>query len=1399
MANNIGSAFTKSSGPIKYYTNGISDSVTGMKIISNPDTTKIVVSTTYQIGNNVNTYSDGENVTYTQNVTGNWCYVYFNFPENKNIKGNIGDNADQFYLNTNKITSDNGSLNSGIYNIDLNPPSIKGTTNTKGYRRIYTYYTPNITYRPDEGLNGTDSKTSTAIEEIRQDGFQAFYNDPDPYGVFSIKLTNNGNTYSGIPKFVTLKKNGIAIKDGTYVSSKYEINSSYAYNPYKNDASISDRYYYEVSENKLSTYKKELVFTYDSKYNQLAVSGDNLTVYAKAKLNDTYQGFTTATATDNGFTTYDRTASLIWEFKTYNCSSNVANKSNTETLTQKGKKIGISYTWSLENNTDTTSSWASISPTNLNDPTKNNSVKLQVKNQGAQPGGVIGTLKLNCETSMNPGESNTGNISGISWTSQTNKKARSVTLVNKLKVTNCLSQNIWSSNGNDTDGMPIKKLIVTQLGSNYQSPAFNINNISIIPSTSNPNQNIYPKVLIGDEILDSINKNTNVRIDYNSDVPVKIIAPTISGEGTVQSKTTGKIDVYNTKNPISSILGLHSDGTIDGTNYPLIKLSPTLTFVKGYAKGSSEYNWTLKTSNVSLSSINSTNISGLNKFTSDYNIKVNKTDSSTYFSGLATLKVSLPDNRYSIKRSPTSILGMQSSTFSWQGNNSSASENISGSGVSTSILSNDRSFYLIGPNNKYELGDWDASFNSQNNNITISSSTKNKNSISTYIQFEATNKEGDTGRLQVATNHSSGTQLTDSTAQLRVTQTGGICEGKINFTSTGAVNLNYTQVDYPANTSGNATYICQNLFKLASQKLPKVTGIGNVTPQFTLNGSAIDNIGPEGGEIDINITGEPICETSSDCDQPWTISATSTVSQSSISGNHPISGNPIASGIVNGGDVNYAKYYNFDDTGDELWKDNYSTVYISENTKTLTTNIAPYLTYNDSKNDVSLGVFNYYPGLKVYTGTSSIKHSLIANIYCRNSRKDFYSEPTYLTQAGEGGSSTIISTSYTFATEGANCTPGAIKQILNSITEIDNYGAFEIKNIHSPISNPSRNQGSLSNLSTYIYNYSSNIKTDNIDIIGDYSSSLSTPGDLMLNANESTICEFRIDSSGDPTVVKKTYTTGSKSWNYIYAYKITVKHPSTNTTMGPYITQKVGNGKYIPDRNEISKTYYKMYRIDTPNGNGKWTIFTESSKAFNTLEDTTGTYRLNIRWATSIDIDDSSTDIYGKKTSEFTINRKTQDIKYEYYVESATLDVDPNYGSKTLTAFDTGDKTSDTWTAKVIPNYSIKKVTRISVDGGVTWSTTISDANNETNVYTVSVIYEGSYKGNGTSVTETMNRGKDGNDANESTLQFYMTVSINNGYPVYKGSNELQEITNASKSARANIIWKWYGKTYYNA
>ena len=1392
MANNIGSAFTKSSGPIKYYTNGSSDSGAGMKIISNPDPTKIVLSTTYQIGNNVNTYSDGDNVVYRQDIIGNWCHIYYFFPENRNTKGNIGGNGntDQFYLSTNKVTSDNGSLNSGIYNIDLNPPSIKGTTNTKGYRRIYTYYTPNITYRPDEGLNGTDSKTSTAVEEIRQDGFQAFYNNPDPYGVFSIKLTNNGNTYSGIPKFVTLKKNGIAIKDGTYVSSKYEINSSYAYNPYKNDASISDRYYYEVSENKLSTYKKELVFTYDSKYNQLAVSGDNLTVYAKAKLNDTYQGFTTSTATDNGFTTYDRTASLIWEFKTYNCSSNVANKSNTETLTQNGKKIGISYTWSLENNTDTTSSWASISPTNLNDPTKNNSVKLQVKNQGAKPGGAIGTLKLNCETSMNPGESKTGNISGISWTSQTNKKARSVTLVSKLKVTNCLSQNIWSSNGNDTDGMPIKKLIVTQLGSNYQSPAFNINNISIIPSTSNPNQNIYPKVLIGDEILDSINKNTNVRIDYNSDVPVKIIAPTISGEGTVQSKTTGKIDVYNTKNPSSSVLGLHSDGTIDGTNYPLIKLSPTLTFVKGYAKGSSEYNWTLKTSNVSLSSINSTNISGLNKFTSDYNIKVNKTDSSTYFSGLATLKVSLPDNRYSIKRSPTSILGMQSSIFSWQGNNSSTSENISGSGVSTSILSNDRSFYLIGPNNKYELGDWDASFNSQNNNITISSSTKNKNSISTYIQFEATNKEGDTGRLQVATNHSSGTQLTDSTAQLRVTQTGGTCEGKINFTSTGAVNLNYTQVDYPANTSGNATYICQNLFKLASQKLPKVTGIGNVTPQFILNGSVIDNIGPEGGTVGINIIGEPICETSSDCDQPWTISATSTISQSSISGNHPISGNPIASGIIKGGDVNYVKYYNFNHEKDTKW-DSSTTVNIPSNTKTLTTNIAPYLTYNDSKNDVSLGVFNYYPGLKVYTGTSSIQYSLLANIWCVNSRKDFYSEPAYLTQVGEGGSSTIISTTYTFATEGANCTPGAVKQILNSITEIDNYGAFEIRNIHSPISNPSRNQGSLSNLSTYIYNYSSNIKTDNIDIIGDYSSSLSTPDNLTLNANESTVREFRIDSSGTPIVMKKTYTTGSKSWNYIYAYKITVKHPSTNTTMGPYITQKVGNGKYIPDRNEISKTYYKMYRIDTPNGNGKWTIFTESSKAFNTLEDTTGTYRLNIRWATSIDIDDSSTDIYGKKTSEFTINRKTQDTKYEYYIKNVSLSI--TNGSKTLNAFDT---TSDTWIASVDPSYTIYKVKLVSNDGKVHYDPVgdpIDVTNTETNVYTVSVTYDGSFTGTQATAKHTMTMGSNGNDANQKTIKFHLTVSINSSYEMYEKNDR-------SISADSDpIIWKWYGKTYYNA
>lgn len=1392
MANNIGSAFTKSSGPIKYYTNGSSDSGTGMKIISNPDPTKIVVSTTYQIGNNVNTYSDGETVTYTQNVTGNWCYVYFNFPENKNIKGNIGSNTDQFYLNTNEITSGDGSIDSGIYNIDLDPPSVKGTTNTKGYRRIYTYYTPNITYRPDEGLNGTDSKTSTAVEEIRQDGFQAFYNDPDPYGVFSIKLTNNGNTYSGIPKFVTLKKNGITIKDGTYTSSKYEINSSYAYNPYKNDASISDRYYYEVSENKLSTYKKELVFTYDNKYNILAVSGDNLTVYAKAKLNDTYQGFTTSTATDNGFTTYDRTASLIWEFKTYNCSSNVANKSNTETLAQNGKKIEISYTWSLENNTDTTSSWASISPSNLNDPTKNNHVKLQVKDQGAKPGEAIGTLKLNCETSMNPGESKTGNISGISWTSQTNKKERSVTLVNKLKVTNCLSQNIWSSNGNDTDGMPIKKLIVTQLGSNYQSPAFNINNISIIPSASNPNQNIYPKVLIGDEILDSTNKNTNVRIDYNSDVPVKIIAPTISGEGIVQSKTTGKIDVYNTKNPSSSILELNSDGTIDGTNYPLIKLSPSLTFVKGYTKGSSEYNWTLKTSNVSLSSINSTNISGLNKFTSDYNIKVNKTDSSTYFSGLTTLNVSLPDNMYSIKNSPTSTLGMQSTTFSWQGNNNSTSENISGTGLSTSIGSNDRSFYLIGPNNEYELGDWDASFNSQNNDITISSSTKNKNTISTYIQFEATNKEGDTGRLQVITDHSSGTQLTDNTAQLNVTQTGDTCEGKVNFTSTGAANLNYNQIDYPANTFGNATYICQNLFNLASQKLPKVIGIGNVTPQFTLNGSVIDNIGPEGGEVGINIIGEPICETSSDCDQPWTISATSTISQSSISGNHPISGNPIASGIVKGGDVNYSKYYNFNHEGDIQW-DSSITVNIPSNTKTLTTNIAPYLTYNDYNNDISLGVFNYYPGLVEYTGTSPIQYSLIANIYCINSRKDFYSEPIYLTQEGEDGSSTIIGTTYEFYTSSNNCYVDDVANIYDENTELENYGRFMVYNIHSPISNPSGNQGIPSNLSTYIYNYYSNIKTDNIDIVGDYSSSLITPGDLMLNADESTICEFRIDSSGDPTVVKKTYTTGSKSWNYIYAYKITVKHPSTNTTMGPYITQKVGNGEYIPDRNEISKTYHKMYRIDTPNGNGEWTIFTESSKAFNTLEDTTGTYRLNIRWATSTDIGDDSTDVYGKKTSEFTINRKTQ--KYEYYIGNVSLSIVNGYGSKTLTAFDTNDKTSDTWTASVSPSYNIYKVKMVSNDGNHydPVGEPIDVTNTETNVYTVSVNYDGSFKGTGTTAAHTMTIGSNGNDANQKTITFHLTVSINSSYEMY------QQNSRSISADSDSIIWRWYGKTYYNA
>lgn len=1369
---NIGSAFSKSSAPIKYRTNGCLGNE--IKIVSNPDLSKISLSDTKEIGNNISTYSNGETITYTQTVNGDWCYVYFNFPQNRNVQGSIIGDA-SISVNTNKNVNGEEIFQKGA-KLNFGTLTTVGTKNTRGYRTAYAYYTPYISNRPNENLDGTESKRSAYISSLRYDAYQGFYNEEDPYGILSVKITNNDNPNSTSKKFVTLKKNDVVVNDNTYTNTKYTINPSYTYNPYNNNAGLLDSFSFDITYNELPTYPKEFVLTYSDNYNSFSPNGGNLYIEAKAKLDGTYQGFTTTTATDTGFTSYDRTAILTYEFKTYH-SSNQISKFGTRTFKQNAKPLTIAYQWSVEGNPN----W--IKFTN-----GTNNASFTISDNSATKGKVSGTMTVDCERTLKSGEIKTGKIGGIVWIDSKNTQKRTATIVSKLNIENCSAQNIYPIDS--SDNKPTKRIEISQNGQKYNSPGFSIP-VSIVGNISNETD-IYPTINIGDTTLNANTKQSIISCTYGAELPISIEAPIISSGDKQNPNTSGKIIIY-------SKTGNNNLGFLPEGNAISIKLSPNpLIFKKGYIKGHPKYEWLLQCHGTAtdIDGNEDSNIT-LNGWGGTTPISINALESASYFSGSVKYTTSVSNDQFRLQSYDENH---PLTDNIWKVSDNKGDETIVGSCNNdfTDISSNDKVFSIVAKPNVYKIGSWTTSSN--DTTITVSSTTKNTKQIKGILDIKLSLGNGDTGTVNSSINDS-----TILNTKINLMQLGSNCTGKIRFTYKYAVKkLNYTQIDYPANISGNATYTCKDMIVLEDPDYSEVQNAGNVTPFLVYNNAITTSVSFSGGTYDLKIRGVPNIVDGSDADKIWEVHAISTVGDQ-----NPLSGNPVASGIIPGKDAEYSLQYTIKDasaTKDTAWgnfyddRNNYIVIPPNKATLSSYTNakIIIKMTDGSTRLKVNEGIYTFTPREEYYSGSKDITYIISVKVNDKHyADNQFISDNTAtVIQSGEPSYGNRVSSSYTydFKTAGLNCTvttPTSI-DLTNNMYEQTRVGKFDISS-YSPILSPDSNQGSSRDLSSYIFNFKNDI-TKNEKITGNYYVGFTNPGDKVLTDTTVTY-SFGTTTVGNYELTKRTYTTGSKSWNY--SYRATIRSVLNVIDSGGNIMLTknystisntfVGNGNYYPSSSSILSKYYRMYKLTTPQkSSSSWTMMTNSIIKFNTLPNVFGEYRLEVRWAKSTDIMDL--DNIGYKKISFKITKNNYQEKFEYYISSITLKI--KEGDQTHDAF-----YDDLWVSSVIPQPVVKMVKSYTTDGKV-WVENTYDAPEDTYVVTTKYICSsGTYTGTTTNIKFI----RDQNNPGEQTMsvQFMSTVKINDGLPLYKKPGMLLTLQSMSSKAY-DVTWTSLAKEYYN-
>lgn len=1123
-----GNNFTGNSGNYHYETNGHNEGDSDWTIVNRPNNTKVVQGKTEDAGNNVTVYvANYDMLSYSQAREGNKYVTYFPFQQNRNIQGSITGNFSVYPFNDKNSSKmiqptkldDTQHGVSPYSNSNDNPLTrssltFKGTTDTRGYRKTKIQYTPYIEFDKNSNNDGTMSSHATVDSTSQYDAFQTFYNEVDPSATLSISISNHDDPKSSSPIFCSLRNS----------SSNYKINHSYNYNPYVNSATWNNTNYLSFTYNTLPTYPKTLVFTYGSNYNSISYDGGSIKIEAKARYNNTYDRFTTSTASDDGFSSYARYVDVTYSLGIYHSSTKPSGISSyTFRIWQPGSKLGISYSWSIDGNP----SWVHLSTTSGNNTT------VSFDDIGDDKPSIGGTLSIsNLKTTLDTDGTSTGSISGNSWGTPTNKNSRSCTVRQNMKVTNCIAQNITPK---DQNNQPYQTVTLTQNGMYWNNPAFDmkwkIQQISKDGSTYNDDyEHGYPTVSIGGiQTTDASQKVTSWKYnDTNKTISIHM------------PKFDKPWNRSNTHGNISNTIQSGTIGHLGGSK--TITLTPSITFEPGYYSGLSKRTW--KLINVSNDKTEE-EYGSVGKFP-DTILTMNGANSTTYTSGTCSLSWS------------TNTGTLSSFNTSWTNNNDAKTFSIS-----------------MGDNSVYK-GVWQASCG--NGTIYIATSTKNKYPISIEISFNSPNTSED-GTVTISNN------------KLSLSQDGDTISGTISFSSSGACSLTKTSIPYPVNYSGNATNNSAG-YTLSSALRRYVTGAGNLGVSIY---SPSGNIVTSGETIYVNSTGSPSTHSDSDKRQYWYIYATSDI-VSKFPKDHDSS--LIGSGSITPLDPGYHYEYNYDNTG---WTKSTSCS-IGSNEGSITSNTNASLNKNNN-DDVASGKYNYVRGYYHRNSTSDKTHTVKIRVVDDNdSNLIFDGGSNSKTQNKDNGDDFYRGGSWHIYPKAENnCTVSTTDITFNGTTNnnVNNVGLFTVSP-YSPISDPSGNQGSSSDISNYIYNYSDKLNEGYWSLANGSESVTFTGKSETFYPGQTPSITIGVTSS-TPDSITWNYT-GKKTWNYKYKYSVTSTSDSTR-----YYTEKEGSGSNGP-RSAI--TYYRY--IDYGTGDGWQRLSTNGSST--TTATSAGTYVVKVAW-----------------------------------------------------------------------------------------------------------------------------------------------------------------------------------------
>lgn len=1281
-----GNHFTSNSGNYNYNTRGHSYDDSGWVIVSLANSGNVSQPIPHPngaefTGNNTTCYFYTTNHMTSPNrevKTGNDYVAYFNWAtDNKNTIGSI-DGDFNFYPFGSKTDS------------RFVEPT--GLDDTKHGVSPYSNSNNNVISRTNLSVKGTTFTAGYRRHKIHYEPSIRYDLASYNYGT-NDNYKSDGKTKATGGRVVTSRYDAFQtfynIKDTYSVLSISITNHS--------DAKSSSPTFCTLTNNK-SEYRINYSYTYNpyknsatwNNTNYLSFTYNTLPTYPK-ELVFTYGSNYNSISYDGGTITVEAKASYNGSYDRFTTST-----ANDDGFSSYKRYVDVTYSLSTFNsstiptgsNTYTFRIWQPGSKLGISynwsidgnpswvhlSKTTGNTTNVTFDDQGDDKPSVGGTLSLSLNnTTISNGGSTSGSVTGVSWTAPTNKAARSCVLRQNMTVTNCCAQNITPK---DIKGQPYQTLTLKQNGMYWNNPSFNMK----------------WKVTQGSKTTTTYNDN------YDHGWPTVSIGGVSTSDGT--ENTTGW--VYDSSSKSVSVtmptisrpwINTYSGGKVTitkGSNNVLsyeggsitINLDPDITFRQGFKSGVSERTWTI--SNTENNATNEEYWSLGGRFGS-VGIKLPAIAAANHAFGNATL---------SWRDTGIQYLTFSKSSRTWNNNN------------------DDDSFTTTLDSNLPTIGTW--SGYASNGTLIFTSTTNNSSLTSGIITFYGTTYQDGV--------------LTPSPSTITIFQNGTNISGTISISGTGeGINSCDASVEYPID--GNTT---TGSYKLKDPLIRYLTGPGSVRVNiFESSLKYYDST------ISFDWYNIPSSQTVEERSQDYKITVTSDI-VSTYPSNSPTTGVILSESVLpTGPNYKYQYKVNSDDWVD--FPNGPSTVVngypVGFNYAFLTNTISATLVKN-SENDIRNGIYDYTPGVYVYSASTDKTHTVYVRVVdTNNSDLVFEGISDSITQGHEDSSTSINSGNFTISFEAVdNCTVSKVKESVSGTTSQSNCGKFSATILDSRYE--------------YIDAYS---KSDTIsyDRTEEANCSATKKGETKtFPAGTTSISEtYGIESSTPDSITIKA--TGSRTWKVDYKYKVTADndtewHEQTSTYDG-----------------YESLSNYTANRYISFNG-GAFTRLSTSGLTTRTAT-TLGTYSVTVRWGSS------ASDTSGKDIT-YTFVYDAYGRKVEYRISTCSISV----RNISHTAF---DNVGSTW--YITATTSIKVENRISLDDGATWAQDWA----ATSDYTSEVTYSGDFSGTGKICSGTMSQGSSGSDGNTKTITFTLTVTASDG---------------TKSSDTATSTWNWYGKSYYN-